>query len=103
MIRKTHLQYVHHGIILFTYNVSKLIASEQVFDEHVLHDTISYGEKRCVTLECRRVGSAGTNLDLRVQFCMERGRRQSELSVRTDFTDNRAKEVGRLGVNRLAI
>ena len=73
-MRVTYLQDVHHRIILFTHNVSKLIAGEQVLDEHVLHDTICDSEERGVALEGRRVGSTGTNLDLRVQLCMERGR-----------------------------
>ena len=68
-MRVTYLQDVHHRIILFTHNVSKLIAGEQVLDEHVLHDTICDSEERGVALEGRRVGSTGTNLDLRVQLC----------------------------------
>jgi hypothetical protein len=45
---------VHRRLVLFTYNGGEFIAGEEVLDEHVLHDAVSYREERGIRLQLGR-------------------------------------------------
>ena len=45
---------VDRRLIFFAYDGGEFIASEEVLDEHVLHDAVSYREERGIRLQLGR-------------------------------------------------